>query len=141
MRVVLDTNVWVSQLISPRGNPARVFDMLFARRFELVVSPRILSEYRQVLTYQHIAKRLHSSRADVDFLLENLEEIGIMVDPTNVPRVVPEDSSDDTFLAAALAGEADFIISGDQHLLALRNYRGIAILSPAVFVAYMKTQG
>jgi putative PIN family toxin of toxin-antitoxin system len=72
-----------------------------------------------------------------DFLVK-LIKISILVAPINNPATIKEDPADNAILAAAIDGHADFIVSGDQHLLVLREYQGIKILAPADFIEEIK---
>jgi len=72
--------------------------------------------------------------------VEAIRDLGILVVPLSIPAVVPRDRDDDHVLACAIAGEVDYVVSGDRDLLDLREYRGIRILSPAAFVALLKEE-
>lgn len=134
MKAVIDTNVVVSWLISPTGTPARVFDLLHQAAFQVVISPTILAEYRRVLLYERIVRQHRLTVNEIDDRLEELRELGVVVEPQDRLYVIPEDPSDNKFLECAVEGEADYIVSGDRHLLRLGRYQGIEILPPAAFV-------
>lgn len=136
LRAVLDTNVIVSGLINPQGAPAAVLKALRSRRFTLISSPAINGEIIEVLNRPYIRERygLEEVIFDVSFLLWELAEL--IIDPP-VARV-SADPDDDKFLAAAAAGLADYLITGDAgHLLQLREYRDVRIISPAEFLAVL----
>jgi predicted nucleic acid-binding protein len=77
-----------------------------------------------------LADRIVQANLSPQILVDDLRKLAIVVTPTNVPRVVPTDPDDDHVLAAALAGAADLIASGDRRdLLPLGNYAGIPIVS------------
>lgn len=135
MRVVLDTNVLVSRFLSPSGPPAQVFDLWEKQTFQLVVSDPILQEYRRVLLYKDIAERHGLSDEEVGELIEAMKYLALVVNPKITITAIARDPSDNKFLECALAGEAEFIVSGDPHLLDLGRYEGIEIVSPAAFLA------
>jgi uncharacterized protein len=124
LRVVLDSNVIVSG-IGWSGPPAKVLDASLDGRLVLVTSGPLLAELRRVLTYPKIAKVI----GDVPQNLADLVEDGsVVVVPTSVVDVV-EDDSDNRVLEAALDGAADYVVSGDDHLLGLGSFQGIPIMT------------
>lgn len=134
MRVVLDTNIIVSQAISPHGPSARIFASWQQRAFDLLVTGDVLNEYAQTLGRASIQRRSRMSDADVSAVIANLVRFATVVVPEHRIIGVSADPDDDIFLECALAGSADYIVSGDQHLLSLGDFRGIAIVPPAVFM-------
>lgn len=137
MRIVLDTNVLVSALVSPDGLPARLLRLCEAQLLGIVVSDAILDEYRRALGYEKVAARRGRSPADIARLVDEFRSFSDVVAPEQVPSVVADDPADDKFLACAVEGSADYIVSGDRHLLQLGEYRGIPILSPRTFLAVL----
>jgi uncharacterized protein len=134
MRAVLDTNVFVSRFLSPRGVPAEIFQHWKAEVFELVVSEPILAEYVQVLGYEKVRSRHRMGEAEIADIISDLRRYAVLVEPKETPRVVKDDPDDDKFLSCAVVGGAEYIVSGDAHLLALRTYQDIQILSPRAFL-------
>jgi uncharacterized protein len=137
MRAVLDTNILISRILSPYGNPARIFQRLRDEAFELVLSEPILAEFREMMSYDRL-RRLHRlSDEEIVSAAADLAATATLVEPAERLNVVPDDPDDDKFLEAAVAGEAEFVVSGDHHLLVLKTFRGIRVLTPAVFVAML----
>jgi len=128
-RAVLDTNVVVSGL-GWGGSPAMILDAVSDGRIALVTSPALLTELRRVLGYPKLAKVIPGAAQLADLVAAS----GVVVDPSDVLAVVG-DESDNRVLEAAVEGAADYIVSGDVHLLDLGSFRGIPILRPADFVA------
>lgn len=139
MRVVLDTNIIVSSFLVALGAPARIVAAWRAARFQLVVSTALLAEYAEVLGYARIRRRHQMSTEQIALEIDEMRRFALLVEPETVPAVISDDPDDDQVLACALAGEADYIVSGDSHLLNLRQYRGIRILSPAAFVMLLES--
>jgi putative PIN family toxin of toxin-antitoxin system len=137
MRVVVDTNVVISALLSPSGGPAQVLRLWEAESFELVASEEILAEYARVLNYPKIADRLKLTEESAQELINALRRLAILVEPAESLRIVADDPDDDKFLACALAAGAEYVVSGDEHLLTLGEYRGIQILPPSAFWALL----
>ena len=137
MKVVLDTNVIVSGHISRRGTPARVYQLWEQRRFEALVTVAIMSEYADVLTRPSIQRLTRMSADDVRSTIDDLAKFAIVVDIESLLVGASVDPDDDIFLECALAGGADYIVSGDRHLLSLETFHGIPIVSPALFAAIL----
>ena len=136
-RAVLDTNVFVSGLISPKGPPARILMALRSARFTLVSSPPVNEEIIEVLSRPTIRDRygLGDRIFDVSFILWEVADL--VIDLPNVQ--VSSDPDDDKFLATAVAGRADYLVTGDVgDLLSLREYKGVKIVSPREFVSSLK---
>lgn len=136
-RAVLDTNVFVSGVISPNGPPAAILRALRSERFILVSSPPINDEIIKVLNRPRIRDRygVGDRVFDVAFILWELAEL-----VTNVPDVrISSDPGDNKFLATADAGRADYLVTGDVgDLLRLRKYKRVAIIAPSDFVSVLR---
>jgi len=132
MRVVLDANVLVSAIISARGHPAQIIARWQAGDVEVLVSRAILDELERVLQYSRLQRYLPSGLAQR--FVRQFEKRAIWVDPQEQLAVIAHDPADNRYLECALSGGARYLVSGDEHLLALREYRGIPILSPAEFL-------
>jgi uncharacterized protein len=131
MKVVLDTNVLVSGLLFG-GVPGQILTAWTAGAFGLVVSASILDEYRRVC--RELAKGRPSLDASLDTLLALIAVHATVVDAPPLDEPVSADPDDEQFLAAARAGDARWIVSGDRHLLAVSGWSGIAVLKPRAFV-------
>jgi putative PIN family toxin of toxin-antitoxin system len=135
--IVLDTNIIVSSALNRLGAPARIVTAWEMGRFELVLSTDLLREYERVLLYDGVMRRHKQTVGAVRQLVENFRRGARLVEPDVVPPVIAADPKDDMVLACALAGQADYIVSGDPHLLDLGQYEGIRIVSPAAFVSIL----
>jgi putative PIN family toxin of toxin-antitoxin system len=133
MRAVLDANVLVSRFLSPFGNPAQILARFRDEAFDLVVSKAILSEFQEVMGYDRLRRRHRLSDAKVALIVADFAEFALLVEPTERLKIILDDPDDDKLLEAVVAGEAEFIVSGDHHLLELKTYRGIRVVTPAVF--------
>ena len=135
LRCVVDTNVIVSGILSRTGAPAEVLNAWRERRFLLLSSPAIVAEVRSVLHYPHIRKKYPLVDEDIEQMIKLLEHDALIVaGDANVIGSIPEDPQDEMFLACALDGQADSIVSGDHHLLDLRIYRDIPIMTARQFL-------
>ena len=129
MRIVLDTNVLVSGAFFG-GIPGRILQAWRDGKVQIVVSPQILDEYREVLD------ELGASRPGIDVrrLLDLLFVHGELVLGSVLPERVCDDPDDDKFLVCAARAGADCVVSGDKHLLKASGYRGVPVLTPRAFV-------
>ena len=129
MRIVLDTNVLVSALISREGPPGRVLAAVKHEGLTLVTSAAQLSELRAVLSRERLRPYIRPEEAED--LLGNLQAVGEVV--ANLPTTnVSPDPDDNLILATAIAGQADLIVSGDKkHMLALGEVDNIPIVTAA----------
>lgn len=142
LRVVIDTNGIVSGILSPKGAPVESLAAWRQRRFLLLTSPAIIAEVRAVLQYPKIRKKYPLADEEIDRTIELLEHAALFVPGVaQVGGSVMADAKDEMFLACALDGQADFIVSGDRHLLDLGVYRDIPILTARQFLEQLKPWG
>lgn len=137
----MDTNVIVSGILSRTGAPAELLHAWRERHFLLLTSPAIVAELRSVLQYPRIRKKYPLSDEDVDQIITLLEHDALLVaGDANVAGSVSDDPKDEMFLACALEGQADVIVSGDHHLLDLGAYRDISIITARQFLDQLKLE-
>ncbi len=135
LRVVLDTNVFVSSLLVKTGQLAQVIDAWRERQYLLLVSPPIMAEIANTLSYPRNRRKYGITDRDVRDLLDLLEHEALVVPGiADASGAIPDDPDDESVLACAVDGEADIIVSGDQHLLTLQTYEGIRILTVRAFI-------
>jgi putative PIN family toxin of toxin-antitoxin system len=138
LRAVLDANVLISAQIRPAGPPGQILlRLLRDRAFELVTSDATLEELRRSLRYPKVRKYLNLSVAEIDLWVVALRAVAVVVEGKVSRHVVVADPADDIYLAAATDGLADYIISGDRHLLDLEVHEGVRILSPRGFLTIL----
>jgi len=143
MRIVLDTNVLVSAILSPRSISAQIMRLLLKGKLNLVISHDIIDETLRVLRYPKLAKLIKKNFVapkEVYFVIERLSAIAVVTPGELTLDAIHDDPSDNKILACAVEGEADFIISGDRYLTDLKEFQGIPIISPATFLALVKNE-
>ena len=125
VKVVIDTNFLISGLLFG-GTPGKLIPLWQKRTIKPMASKEIIDEYLRVLTYP----RFKLDETEINFILyrEILPYFDV-IDAPSKERIIAEDPADDKFIHCALASKATHIITGDQHLLALKVYQGIQILS------------
>jgi putative PIN family toxin of toxin-antitoxin system len=132
---VLDSSVIVSAFLSGAGASAEILRLWRKERaFQIILSDPILAEAIRVLLEHDIADSI------VEDFVAALHLLALVTDNLYVVRRVEQDPSDDVFLATALEGQADYIVTLDRHLLSLKQYHGIQIVRPASFLRHLRTR-
>ncbi len=131
MRAVLDTNILVSALITPAGNPAAIYNAWENGKFTLLICTAQLAELRATLSKPRVASLIKPHRAGR--LVNQIKRLAIDLGP--LPRVQRSpDPTDDFLLAMAEAGKADYLVTGDKSgLLELRCHKTTRIISATAF--------
>ena len=130
MRAVIDTNVLISGLFW-KGPPNKILAAWAAKRFEWLASADILEEYWG--TFDHLSQIHRVPKDSYDFL-QALGSNVTIASPIQLREQVCSDPDDDKFVAAALAGRALMIATGDKALLRIDGYQGSTMLKPAAFL-------
>lgn len=133
MRLVLDTNTALSGLLWG-GTPGRLIDAAEVGQIELASSAALLAELQGVLSREKFARQLAKSGLTVADVFDGYAALVSIVTPATIAPTITRDPADDQVLAAALAAQADLIVSGDAHLLDLKSFQGIEIVTAAVAV-------
>ena len=128
MRAVLDPNVLIAALLSPRGAPAELVSRSLAGEFELMVSERLLDELERSLAYPKVRSRIGAGEA-ADFVRFLRDAALLMPDPAEVPRRSAD--PDDDYLLALAENEQAVLVSGDRPLLDLAE--ALPIRTPRAF--------
>ena len=126
MRIVFDTNVYISAFAAPGSRSSLALQLAARGVFELVVSPAILAELRRKLS----EPKFGFSEAELDDADRDIGEIATVVEPEAELSVL-DDEPDNRVLECALAAGAVAIVTGDKELLSLENYEGIGIMTVA----------
>jgi len=140
LKVVIDTNQFVSAVISRKGASAQLLKAWKNCLYTLVTSKKIIKEIKRVLEYPRIAKKYNLRKKDTDALINLIEhETAVLSDSLHL-NVIKEDPRDNKFLACAVEAKANYIVSGDKHLLNLRRYKNISIVTVQEFLEIIKHQ-
>ena len=130
IRVVIDTNVIVSAILFG-GIPGELIPLWKSGRIKPLASKKIIDEYIKVLAYP----KFELSETEINYIFYNeILTYFDIIQTKDTPLIIKVDPSDDKFIHCAKAGKAIAIISGDQHLLNLKTYQKIKILTPAKFL-------
>lgn len=134
MRLVLDTNAAISALLW-QGIPGKLIDAAQSKTVFLFSSAPLLAELRGVLARDKFAKQLEARGLSVEEVFDGYAALATIVTPAIISPTIAKDSADDAVLATALAAQADAIVSGDAHLLNLKQYHGVPVLTAAETLA------
>jgi putative PIN family toxin of toxin-antitoxin system len=135
-RVVLDTNILVSGLGWPRL-PSRILDKWIDGKLTLIESPALLGELIRVLRDENFD---FLDRDEINEFYRGLVEKAELVEPTFRIDAIGEDDADNRVLECALAGKADYIVTGDKHLLKLERFLGIRIVTARQMADILRTK-
>lgn len=133
MRVVLDSNVFISGLMLPQSIPGKIISAWHGRQFDLVLSEPMLIEIGHVLSYPKISRRTGWDDATITRYVALLRFEAEIVNITGIAADVPNDPNDAPILATFIASKADCLVSGDDDLLRLAGQ--YPILSPGEFIS------
>jgi putative PIN family toxin of toxin-antitoxin system len=125
MRVVVDTNLWLSGLMLPGSVPGHVVRAASTAEITAVLSEPMLQELRLALYYRRIRPRISLSDEELERYLAELRYIAEIVDIRGTTARVSRDRRDDIVLATYLASRADYLLTGDRDLLTLRTEHAI----------------
>lgn len=123
MKVVFDTNIFVSALVFPGGRGEDALQRILEKRDELLLSKPIIDELLGIL-----GRKFSRDAEQLAHVAVFLSELSLTVKPRQRLHVVKDDP-DNRILECAMAGHADVIVTGDRALLALHEYRGVRIVS------------
>lgn len=138
MRLVVDTNVVVSAFLW-QGVPGRLLELAGEKEVRLFSSRALLDELADVLSRKKLAKNAAATGLTVAELLANYRKVVTLVTARRLPQQVSPDADDDAVLATAQAAKADLIVSGDRkHLLILKRFEGIPIVTAAQALAIVE---
>ena len=140
MIVVPDTSILVPFIVSKRGYTAFIRRLWNAGTVRFAVSPSILAEIEHTLSYGHIQKRHGRTRYQVRKFIKQLNQRSLMTTEKVSVDVVAEDPDDNKFLACAVEAKADAVVSLDPHLLSLKSFQGIPIITPQQCVEQLKSK-
>ena len=140
IRAVLDTNVFISALFNPERPPAQILELALQGKIKLIISPQLLGEIERALTSPKIKKLLKKRQmapGEIGADIAKILKITVITPGILIMGAVPDDPADCMVLPCAQEGQADFIVSGDHHLLDLDTYQGTKIVSSAEFLQIM----
>lgn len=134
MKVVLDTNVFISGIFWEGNFCAKIIDLWREEKVTLVSSIELIEELVKTLK----GFKIQMDESIIKSWRESIIKNSIMIEPTEKISVIKEDSGDNKFLETAVAGKVEYIISQDKHLLNLKEFREIKIVKPEEFLRVLR---
>lgn len=129
LKVVLDTNIYISAILFG-GNPERIRKLFKEKELEILISEVMIAEIAEVLR-----KKFNWESWQISQIIDDIRETATLIIPDQTLSIAKKDEYDNRILECAVEGKAQYIVSGDkQHLLPLKEYQGVKILSPAEFL-------
>ena len=126
VKVVIDTNLFVSGSILKRGNPYELLEAWRRKGFVLLISEALQTEISEVLIRPEIKKKYHLTDQEVKDTLRLLQTDGLLTSPAPTLPVALRDPKDEKVLALAIGGEADYLVTGDGDLLSVHGNPGLS---------------
>lgn len=136
MKIVLDTNVLVSGLLTANGNPARALNLILSGAIQVCFNSAIMSEYAEVLA----RPKFKFDPARVSEVLAKLTNDGFRVDASSFGQLNLPDPDDEMFLAVALAASTDHLVTGNLIHFPSEMRRGCSVITPAQFIAICESR-
>lgn len=130
-KIVLDTNILISAL-GWKGNPKEIFRRVLEGEFELFMAEKQLEELKEVMNYPKFAFTEDQKSRFLTLLLS----VAKVVETSGKLKVIKEDPDDDIILESAIENNVDFIISGDDHLLKIKEYLNVKIVNASEFLKF-----
>ena len=134
LRAVVDTNLVVSGLFGKDSVFARLQNLWINQEFDLVTSIEIIKEVSQVLHYPRIQKKFKPKKEKIKRFFHLLFRKSIITKDIYKTDKITADPTDNKFLACAMEGRADYIVSRDPHLRNIKHFQGIQIIDASTFI-------
>lgn len=131
IKIVIDTNILISALGWKEGNPRKILKLCIEGKCLMITSPDLINEFISVMgrpKFDFISKEEKN-----EFIL-HLFQVSYLVEPKSKIDKIKQDPMDNIVLEAALEGKVNYIVSGDSHLLDLKRFRNIKIISTKNFL-------
>lgn len=140
MKIVLDTNVLISGTFWT-GDSFKILNKIDKEEIELIISEDLIKEYEKIINSDEIIEKITDKKLILNKVVQKVINNSVIVEPKQKFNVVKDDAKDNKIIEAAIEGKADYIISQDKHLLKLKSYQGIKIISPEEFLEILSSRG
>lgn len=134
MRIILDTNIWLSAIFWS-GEANKLINIIKVKKLELIITKKILSEIIDVLNKESkFQKFIRDRNLVIKDLIRTILYTSKLIISNSELNIIKEHSSDNKILESAVDGKVDYLISYDNHLLKLKEYKNIKIITPQEFL-------
>jgi len=137
MKITADTNVLVSATFWD-GESNKIIEKVERKEIELVLSKEILEEFAAVLGYREMQDKIKNKNLEMKRTIERIAAISTIAEPKQKFEIVKEDPDDNKIIDCAKAGNVDYIVTNDHHLLNLKNIGGIVVITPEELIQLTK---
>lgn len=139
IKVVLDTNVWLSGLFW-EGEASKIIELAEKKIIIPLVTEEILQEIADVLSKESkFQKFLEENKQNIEILLKKIISLSEIIEAKTKLNIIEKDPEDNIFLETALDGNARYIVSYDNHLRQIKEFKSIKIISPTEFLKIIKS--
>jgi putative PIN family toxin of toxin-antitoxin system len=136
MKAVVDTNILIRALIKPRGTVGPIITRLRNGDYTLVYSTPLLDELIEKLALPRIRRKYRLEVNEIEALVALIALRGALVTPSRRVKVC-RDPDDDMVIEAALAGMAEYVVTGDKDLLTLKEFESVRFITPRMFLSVL----
>ncbi|HLC70865.1 MAG TPA: putative toxin-antitoxin system toxin component, PIN family [Candidatus Nanoarchaeia archaeon] len=133
MKITVDTNILIAGTLW-YGASFKILRAVEEKKVDLIISPEILEEFITAMEYPEIQEKIKNKNLEMKFTAVKIKEIATIVYPSQKLQAVPDDPDDNIIVECAVEGKVDYLISKDNHLLKLKSYDGIPIITPEEFL-------
>lgn len=133
MKITLDTNILISATFW-YGASFKIIKMIEEKKLELVLSSSIIEEFEEVLNYDEIKAKIDIKKLEIRIATTKIKELATIISPSRRVIVIKGDPDDNMILECGADGIVDYIITKDNHLLKLKEYEEIPIVTPEEFL-------
>jgi len=133
MKIISDTNVLISATFWD-GDSHKIISKVESKEVELILSEENVKEYEEVLEYKEIQDKIKDKQLEMKLTAQKIRSLAKIVTPSKKISAVKDDPDDDRILETAIEGKVDYIVSRDKHLLKLKEYENIKIVSQKEFL-------
>ena len=133
MRITADTNVLISATFW-YGHSFRIIEKAENKEVELILSKEIIEEFANVLASEEIQEKIKNKNLEMKRTVDKIVSISTIVEPKQKVDIIKEDAEDNKIIECAFEGKVDYIVSQDNHLLALKEFDNIKIITPEEFL-------
>lgn len=133
LRLVLDSNVWISAFLFG-DKPAAIVNLAQEGGVRILMSTDLILEIGRALRYERLRRILERSKRSTETIVAQILVVTQLVETKSRKSWIIQDPADDIVLNCAVENSADYLISGDQHILRLRRIGGMEVLTPTEFL-------
>jgi len=139
MKVTLDTNILISSTFWD-GDSNKILNKVENNKIELILSEELIKEFTKVLNYEEIKNKIRDKSLEMNRTVEKIISLSKIVAPLTKFDIVSEDHDDNKIIECAVEGNVNYIITNDNHLLKLKEFQEIKIITPVEFLKIISKQ-